>query len=133
MSLGCQTPQQLADGQALPNVLQACLSWWSTVSPFGGFGSTAALAFVLIVAAIKALLEDAKRHQEDRRTNKSVAHVMLPDGEPQQVPSRQQAAWQWLPVPSGRQATDMWGASTPPISPRQSVPVFVAAAKGDLC
>ena len=63
------------------------------MSPFGGFGSTAALAFVLIVAAIKALLEDAKRHQEDRRTNKSVAHVMLPDGEPQQNPSRQQAAW----------------------------------------
>eukprot|EP00891_Asterochloris_glomerata_P000836 jgi/Astpho2/836/Aster-00685 len=64
---------------------QACLSWWNTVSPFGGFGSTAALAFVLIVAAIKALLEDAKRHQEDRRTNKSMAHVMLPDGSSKDV------------------------------------------------
>ena len=65
-----------------PCVLQACLSWWSVVSPFSGFGSTAALAFVLIVAAIKATFEDKKRHQEDHRTNKSTAHVVQADGEP---------------------------------------------------
>lgn len=51
------------------------------MSPFGGFGSTAALAFVLIVAAVKAIFEDKKRHQEDHRTNKSTAHVVHADGE----------------------------------------------------
>ena len=60
--------------------VQACLSWWSIVSPFGGFGSTAAIVFVLLVAAIKALWEDGKRHQEDRRTNASIAHILQPDG-----------------------------------------------------
>lgn len=63
-------------------VMQACLSWWNVVSPFSGFGSTAALAFVLIVAAIKAVFEDKKRHQEDHRTNNSIAHVVQADGEP---------------------------------------------------
>lgn len=62
-------------------VVQACLSWWSVVSPFSGYGSTAALAFVLIVAAIKATFEDKKRHQEDHRTNKSIAHVVQTDGQ----------------------------------------------------
>ena len=65
---------------ARPAAVQACLSWWSIVSPFGGFGSTAAIVFVLLVAAGKALWEDAKRHQEDRRTNASVAHVLQADG-----------------------------------------------------
>ena len=50
------------------------------MSPFGGWGSSLALAFVLVVAAIKAIWEDAKRHQEDRRTNASVAHRYMPDG-----------------------------------------------------
>lgn len=61
--------------------MQACLAWWNVVSPFGGFGSTAALAFVLIVAAVKAIFEDKKRHQEDHRTNKSTAHVVHADGQ----------------------------------------------------
>lgn len=60
---------------------QACLSWWSIVSPFGGFGSTAAIVFVLLVAAIKALWEDSKRHKEDRRTNASIAHIVDPSGQ----------------------------------------------------
>ena len=60
--------------------IQACLAWWNVVSPFGGWGSSLALAFVLIVAAIKAIWEDAKRHQEDRRTNASVAHRYMADG-----------------------------------------------------
>ena len=60
---------------------QACLSWWNVVSPFGGWGSTLALMFVLIVAGIKAIWEDLKRHQEDRSTNASVAHRVMPDGE----------------------------------------------------
>ena len=50
------------------------------MSPFGGWGSSLALGFVLVVAAIKAIWEDAKRHQEDRRTNASVAHRYMPDG-----------------------------------------------------
>ena len=51
------------------------------MSPFGGTGSTAALAFVLVVAGIKAVWEDVKRHQEDLKTNKSVAHLVNSDGE----------------------------------------------------
>ena len=60
---------------------QAGLTWWSVVSPYGGLGSTAALVFVLLVAGVKAAWEDVKRHQEDRETNKSITHVMQPDGE----------------------------------------------------
>lgn len=52
------------------------------MSPFGGWGSTLALLFVLIVAAIKAAFEDIKRHQEDRSTNGSTAHVVNADGAP---------------------------------------------------
>lgn len=50
------------------------------MSPLGGWGSSLALGFVLVVAAIKAIWEDAKRHQEDGRTNASVAHRYMPDG-----------------------------------------------------
>jgi len=50
------------------------------VSPFGGWGSSLALGFVVVVAAIKAVWEDSKRHQEDGRTNASVAHRYMPDG-----------------------------------------------------
>lgn len=50
------------------------------MSPFGGWGSTLALLFVLVVAAIKAIWEDLKRHQEDRSTNASIAHRVMPDG-----------------------------------------------------
>ncbi|CAK0743492.1 hypothetical protein CVIRNUC_001474 [Coccomyxa viridis] len=64
---------------------QACLAWWNVVSPFGGWGSSLALGFVLVVAAIKAIWEDAKRHQEDRRTNASVAHRYMPDGTIQDI------------------------------------------------
>lgn len=51
------------------------------MSPFGGWGSTLALLFVMVVAGIKAIWEDLKRHQEDRSTNASVAHSVMPDGE----------------------------------------------------
>ncbi|KDD75059.1 hypothetical protein H632_c896p0, partial [Helicosporidium sp. ATCC 50920] len=61
-------------------LLQAGLSWWSVVSPFGGVGATAALIFVLLVAAVKAVWEDTKRHQEDRRMNRSITHRLQPDG-----------------------------------------------------
>ena len=50
------------------------------MSPYGGFGSTAALVFVLLVAGVKAVYEDFKRHNEDKETNNSVTHVMQPDG-----------------------------------------------------
>lgn len=67
-------------------LLQACLSWWSTVSPFGGTGATAALLFVLLVAAVKAIWEDVKRHQEDGRLNRSIAHRLCPDGTVVDIP-----------------------------------------------
>ena len=50
------------------------------MSPFSPYGPTIALVFVLLVAAIKAIIEDKKRHQEDRITNNSTAHVVQPDG-----------------------------------------------------
>ena len=59
---------------------QAGLSWWSVVSPFSGYGSTAALVFVLAVAAVKAIWEDVKRHHEDKRMNTSITHRVNPDG-----------------------------------------------------
>jgi magnesium-transporting ATPase (P-type) len=58
-------------------LLQAVLSWIPVVSPFGGWGSTLALLFVLLVAAVKALFEDVKRHQQDRATNASRARVVV--------------------------------------------------------
>ena len=61
--------------------MQAALAWWSTVSPFSPYGPTIALVFVLLVAALKAIIEDKKRHQEDRITNNSIAHVVQQDGE----------------------------------------------------
>jgi hypothetical protein len=60
--------------------LQAALCWWSEVSPYGGWGSTLALAFVLLVAGVKAVWEDVKRHQEDRETNNSATRVLQSDG-----------------------------------------------------
>jgi Phospholipid-translocating ATPase N-terminal len=60
--------------------LQAVLSWISIISPFSGFGSTFALVFVLLVAAVKAIWEDFKRHQEDRATNSDTTHVLQEDG-----------------------------------------------------
>ncbi len=50
------------------------------VSPFGGVGATAALVFVLLVAGIKAVWEDVKRHQEDKTMNASTTHRANPDG-----------------------------------------------------
>ena len=60
--------------------MQASLAWWAVVSPFAPYGPTLSLLFVLAVAAIKAVVEDRKRHQEDRRTNSSTAHVLHADG-----------------------------------------------------
>jgi len=54
--------------------------WWSVVSPFKPYGPLIALIFVVGVAAIKAIIEDRKRHQEDAHLNNSIAHVMEPDG-----------------------------------------------------
>ena len=61
-------------------LLQAGLAWWSVISPFSGLGSTAALVFVLAVAAVKAIWEDVKRHQEDNRMNTSITHRVNADG-----------------------------------------------------
>ena len=61
-------------------LIQAGLSWWSVVSPYSGIGATMALVFVLLVAGIKAVWEDVKRHKEDEILNKSITHRLLPDG-----------------------------------------------------
>lgn len=61
-------------------LIQAGLSWWSVVSPYSGIGATMALLFVLIVAGIKAVWEDVKRHREDENMNKSITHRLLADG-----------------------------------------------------
>lgn len=67
-------------------LLQAGLSWWSVISPFSGYGSTAALVFVLAVAAVKAIWEDVKRHHEDNRMNTSITHRVEPDGSVVDIP-----------------------------------------------
>jgi phospholipid-transporting ATPase len=56
------------------------LAWWPAVSPFDPWGATLALAFVLLVSAIKALVEDAKRHRDDWATNARATRVMCGDG-----------------------------------------------------
>ena len=67
-------------------LIQAGLCWWSVVSPYSGIGSTLALLFVLLVAGIKAVWEDMKRHQEDQRMNTSITHRLNPDGSVQDIP-----------------------------------------------
>lgn len=59
--------------------------WWDAVSPFKPYGPLIALIFVVGVAAIKAIFEDRKRHQEDDLLNNSIAHVLQPDGAPASV------------------------------------------------
>ncbi len=61
-------------------LVQMILSWIPVISPFGGVGSTAALLFVVIVSGITAIMEDVKRYNEDRATNRSIAHVVQHDG-----------------------------------------------------
>lgn len=61
-------------------LVQMILSWFPAISPFGGLGSTVALLFVVIVSGITALIEDFKRYNEDRATNRSIAHALQPDG-----------------------------------------------------
>eukprot|EP00884_Botryococcus_braunii_P012316 jgi/Botrbrau1/21085/Bobra.0144s0083.1 len=61
------------------------VAWWRAVSPFSPYGPTIALVFVLGVAAIKAIVEDRKRHVEDRKINNSIAHVIQPDGSVEDV------------------------------------------------
>lgn len=61
-------------------LIQAGLSWWSVVSPYSGIGATMALIFVLLVAGVKAVWEDVKRHREDELLNRSITHRLLQDG-----------------------------------------------------
>lgn len=88
---------------------QACLSWWSVISPFSGYGSTAALVFVLAVAAVKAIWEDVKRHHEDKRMNTSITHRVNPDGAHVAV-----ASWVLAQMLSGPYRTKAGGASRAP-------------------
>lgn len=48
---------------------------------FCRFGPTIALLFVLGVAAVKAIVEDKKRHAEDFKTNSTHCHIVHEDGE----------------------------------------------------
>jgi magnesium-transporting ATPase (P-type) len=57
-------------------LVQMLMSWWEVVSPFGGIGFTMALVFVLAVSGAKEAVEDMKRHQFDKVTNQSTAHVV---------------------------------------------------------
>ena len=57
-------------------LVQMLMSWWEVVSPFGGIGFTMALVFVLAVSGAKEAVEDMKRHQYDKITNQSIAHVV---------------------------------------------------------
>lgn len=66
-------------------LIQAGLCWWSVVSPYSGIGATMALVFVLLVAGIKAIWEDVKRHREDEILNKSITHRLLPNGDIEDV------------------------------------------------
>ncbi len=66
-------------------LIQAALSWWPAVSPFDPWGATIALGFVLAVSAIKALLEDFKRHRDDWTTNARPTRIMCGDGAFRQV------------------------------------------------
>ncbi|QDZ20134.1 phospholipid-translocating P-type ATPase [Chloropicon primus] len=61
-------------------LFQAALTFWQAISPYKPWGPTAGLAFVLLVAAVKEIIEDRKRHQADLRTNTSLTHVIQPDG-----------------------------------------------------
>lgn len=66
-------------------LIQAGLSWWSVVSPYSGIGATMALVFVLLVAGVKAVWEDVKRHREDELLNKSITRRVLPDGSIEEI------------------------------------------------
>ena len=59
---------------------QAALAYWSVVSPFSPYGPTIALVVILVVAAIKALIEDAARHREDVKTNNGHTRLLHSDG-----------------------------------------------------
>ena len=52
----------------------------SQVSPFDPWGSTIALAFVLVVCATSELWQDAKRHRGDWVTNSRRTRVMAANG-----------------------------------------------------
>ncbi|KAK9828339.1 hypothetical protein WJX74_009865 [Apatococcus lobatus] len=59
---------------------QAALAYWSVVSPFSPYGPTIALVVILLVAAIKALIEDAGRHREDVKINNGKARILMNNG-----------------------------------------------------
>lgn len=74
MLLASLLPHLLPEYRAL---LDQCDRW---LDPFCRYGPTIALVFVLAVAAIKAIVEDKKRHDEDWKTNNTTAHLVLEDG-----------------------------------------------------
>lgn len=83
LRLKCLCKQQV--GLLVPNFLpnadfQAVLAALPKISPFSPVGPTMALTFVVLVAAIKAIIEDIRRHKEDNRMNNSAAYVVNQNG-----------------------------------------------------
>jgi hypothetical protein len=52
------------------------LAAFPNISPFSPVGPIMALTFVVLVAAIKAIIEDIRRHKEDKRMNNNAAFVV---------------------------------------------------------
>lgn len=61
-------------------LIQAALAWWPRVSPYNPWGSTLALLFVLLVAAVKEVYEDVRRRRSDYVTNARPACIRVGDG-----------------------------------------------------
>ena len=81
-------------------LVQAALTWWSAVSPFDPWGSTAALAFVVAVAAVSELWQDIRRHKADYEINNRTTRVMHANGSFRKV--RLQRRWLAMTFPSQR-------------------------------
>ena len=79
-------------------LVQATLSWWSVISPFGGIGFTLALVFMLGVSGLREAVEDYRRHQFDKATNNNTAHVVTADGDVEDVPWYQVRVGQFILV-----------------------------------
>ena len=72
--------EQFSRAAYLYFLAQACLAWWPAVSPYNPWGSTLALAFVLLVAAAREAYEDLKRRRADVVANAKRATVLCGDG-----------------------------------------------------
>lgn len=56
------------------------------------------------MAAIKAIVEDLRRHEEDRKTNNTTAHVVLEDGENSKIDIKHNAQYSYPDWTMGKSA-----------------------------